>query len=63
MPNFTLGDEVFEAAASRFPTPFHLYDEAGYTLSHRVPLMLWTIVNIFFLFLYIAFFLFLQVYL
>ena len=29
MPNFTLGDEVFEAAASRFPTPFHLYDEAG----------------------------------
>ena len=29
MPNFTLKDEVFEAAAERFPTPFHLYDEAG----------------------------------
>ncbi len=29
MPNFSLPDNVFEAAASRFPTPFHLYDEAG----------------------------------
>ncbi len=29
MPNFSLPDEVFERAAERFPTPFHLYDEAG----------------------------------
>ena len=29
MPNFMLQDEVFEAAAERFPTPFHLYDEKG----------------------------------
>ncbi len=29
MPNFELSDEVFEEAARRFPTPFHLYDEAG----------------------------------
>lgn len=29
MPNFALPDEVFEEAARRFPTPFHLYDEAG----------------------------------
>lgn len=29
MPNFSLPDEVFEAAAARFPTPFHLYDEQG----------------------------------
>ena len=29
MPNFSLKDEVFEAAAACFPTPFHLYDEAG----------------------------------
>lgn len=29
MPNFTLPDSVFEAAAEAFPTPFHLYDEAG----------------------------------
>ena len=29
MPNFNLPDEVFETAASRFSTPFHLYDEAG----------------------------------
>ena len=29
MPNFTLADGVFEAAASQFATPFHLYDEAG----------------------------------
>ncbi len=27
MPNFTLADDVFEGAAERFPTPFHLYDE------------------------------------
>ena len=29
MPNFTLPDAVFEQAAEQFPTPFHLYDEAG----------------------------------
>ena len=29
MPNFSLPDSVFEAACDRFPTPFHLYDEAG----------------------------------
>lgn len=29
MPNFSLNDGVFEAAADRFATPFHLYDEAG----------------------------------
>ena len=29
MPNFNLPDSVFEGAAARFPTPFHLYDEAG----------------------------------
>ena len=29
MPNFALSDQVFAAAAARFPTPFHLYDEAG----------------------------------
>ncbi|MCR5297559.1 MAG: diaminopimelate decarboxylase [Clostridiales bacterium] len=29
MPNFTLEDSVFEEAAERFPTPFHLYDELG----------------------------------
>ena len=29
MPDFTLGDEVFQSAAAQFPTPFHLYDEAG----------------------------------
>ena len=29
MPNFNLNDSVFEEAAKRFPTPFHLYDEAG----------------------------------
>jgi len=29
MPNFALKDAVFQEAASRFPTPFHLYDEAG----------------------------------
>ena len=29
MPNFSLPDEVFTRAAEQFPTPFHLYDEAG----------------------------------
>ncbi len=29
MPNFSLPDRVFEEAARRFPTPFHLYDERG----------------------------------
>lgn len=29
MPNFSLPDSVFEEAARRFPTPFHLYDERG----------------------------------
>lgn len=29
MPNFSLPDEVFIAAAHRFPTPFYLYDERG----------------------------------
>ncbi len=29
MPNFSLPDQVFVQAAERFPTPFHLYDEAG----------------------------------
>ena len=29
MPNFSLPDEVFIRAAEQFPTPFHLYDEAG----------------------------------
>ena len=29
MPNFSLSDEVFIAAAHRFPTPFYLYDERG----------------------------------
>ncbi len=29
MPNFSLPDSVFEAAAARYPTPFHLYDERG----------------------------------
>lgn len=29
MPNFSLKDEIFERAAERFQTPFHLYDEAG----------------------------------
>ena len=29
MPNFTLRDSVFEEAAERFLTPFHLYDEGG----------------------------------
>ncbi len=29
MPNFSLNDAVFQAAAETFPTPFHLYDEAG----------------------------------
>ena len=29
MPNFSVPDAVFFAAARAFPTPFHLYDEAG----------------------------------
>ena len=29
MPNFSLSDDVFFRAAEAFPTPFHLYDEAG----------------------------------
>ena len=29
MPNFSLSDDVFVRAAELFPTPFHLYDEAG----------------------------------
>ena len=29
MPNFSLSDAIFEDAAARFPTPFHLYDETG----------------------------------
>ena len=29
MPNFTLSDDVFRAAAERFGTPMHLYDERG----------------------------------
>ena len=29
MPNFSLNDQVFEAACSQFATPFHLYDERG----------------------------------
>lgn len=37
MPNFALPDSVFEAAASAFPTPFHLYDEA--TLRERARLL------------------------
>ena len=29
MPNMTLSDSVFERAAEKFATPFHLYDEKG----------------------------------
>ena len=29
LPNFSLEDAVFPAAAARFPTPFYLYDQAG----------------------------------
>lgn len=29
MPNFSLDDSVFAAAAEQFPTPFYLYDERG----------------------------------
>ncbi len=29
MPNYSLEDAVFEAAAAWFPTPFYLYDERG----------------------------------
>ena len=35
MPNFQLSDAVFEEAAKRFPTPFHLYDEAGIRVRAR----------------------------
>lgn len=29
MPNFSLSDAVFQAAAEQYETPFHLYDEQG----------------------------------
>lgn len=29
MPNYSIPSEVFVRAAEQFPTPFHLYDEAG----------------------------------
>ena len=29
MPNYSRDDSVFQGAAAAFPTPFHLYDEAG----------------------------------
>ena len=29
MPNYSIPSEVFISAAEQFPTPFHLYDEAG----------------------------------
>ena len=29
VPNFSLSDDIFSAAAQQFPTPFHLYDEKG----------------------------------
>ncbi|MDD3212714.1 MAG: diaminopimelate decarboxylase [Eubacteriales bacterium] len=29
MPNFSLGDSVFQTACEQYATPFHLYDEAG----------------------------------
>ena len=29
LPNFALADEVFQEAAERYQTPFHLYDESG----------------------------------
>ena len=35
MPNFSLPDDVFFRAAERFPTPFHLYDEAGIRANAR----------------------------
>ena len=35
MPNDTLSDEVFRSAADLFPTPFHLYDEAGIRAASR----------------------------
>ena len=35
MPNFSLPDEVFIRAAEQFPTPFHLYDEAGIRATAR----------------------------
>lgn len=36
MPNFSLPGEVFAGAAARFPTPFHLYDEAGIRANARL---------------------------
>lgn len=36
MPNFSLPGEVFVGAAARFPTPFHLYDEAGIRANARL---------------------------
>ena len=35
MPNFSLSDAVFENAAAKYPTPFHLYDEAGIRCNAR----------------------------
>ena len=35
MPNFSLEDRVFEEASAAFPTPFHLYDEAGIRKNSR----------------------------
>ena len=29
MPNFSLSDDVYRAAAGQYQTPFHLYDEQG----------------------------------
>lgn len=36
MPNFSLPGEVFAGAAARFPTPFHLYDEAEIRANARL---------------------------
>ena len=36
MPNFSLPGEVFVGAAARFPTPCHLYDEAGIRANARL---------------------------
>ena len=36
MPNFSIPDAVFEAAAKQFPTPFYLYDEAGIRQTARL---------------------------
>ncbi|MDD3410970.1 MAG: diaminopimelate decarboxylase [Eubacteriales bacterium] len=35
MPNFSLSDDTFRAAAAQFSTPFHLYDEAGIRATAR----------------------------